>query len=63
MRDESGGETSVAMMQATAFWNGDDSSGAAMLNWPRVGAILVERKMRAGVLVIVDVYEDMTRRR
>ena len=42
-------------MQATDFWNGDDSSGAAMLNRPRVGAILVERKMRAGALVVVDV--------
>ncbi len=40
-------------MQATDFWNGDDSSSAAMLNRPRVGAILVERKMRAGVLVVV----------
>src|SRR5216684_6301245 len=43
------------MMQATDFWNGDDSSDVAMLNRPRVGAILVERKMRAGALVIVDI--------
>ena len=43
------------MMQATDFWDGDDSSDAAMLNRPRVGAILVERKMCAGALVVVDI--------
>ena len=48
------------MMQATDFWNGDDSSGAAMLNRPSVGAILVERKMRAGALVVIDLREHDT---
>ena len=53
--DESGGETFVAVMQATDFWDGDDSSDAALLKWPGVGAILVERKMRTGALVVVDI--------
>jgi|SRR5271165_505799 len=52
---KSGGETFVAMMQATDFWDSDDSSDAAMLNRAGVGAILVERKMRAGAVVVVDV--------
>ena len=43
------------MMQATDFWDSDDSSDAAMLNGAGVGAIFVERKMRAGALVIVDI--------
>jgi hypothetical protein len=43
------------MMQATDFWDGDDSSDAAMLNRAAVGAILIERKMRARALVVVDV--------
>ena len=43
------------MMQATDFWYRYDSSDAAMLNGAGVRAILVERKMRAGVLVVVDV--------
>ncbi|MGO9604506.1 MAG: hypothetical protein ACLQAT_14150 [Candidatus Binataceae bacterium] len=29
---ESGGETFVAMMQATYFWYGDDSSEVALVN-------------------------------
>ena len=43
------------MMQATDFRDGDDSSDAAMLNRAGVGTILVERKMRASALVIIDV--------
>jgi len=43
------------MMQAADFWSGDDSSGAVMLNRAVVGAILVERQMRAGASVVVDV--------
>ena len=45
-------------MQATDFWDGDDSSDAVMLNRAGVGAILVERKMRPSALVIVDVREQ-----
>lgn len=41
------------MMQATDFWDGDDSSDAAMLNRAGLGAILVEREMRASALVVV----------
>jgi hypothetical protein len=41
------------MMQATDFWYRYDSSHTAMLNGAGVGAILVERKMRAGALVVV----------
>ena len=52
---ESGGETFVAMMQAADFWEGDDSSYSAMLNRAGVRAILIERKMRAGALVVVGV--------
>jgi hypothetical protein len=55
LRDESGGETFVPMMQTTDLWDGENSSDAVVLNRPRVRAILVERKMRAGALVIVDV--------
>ena len=42
-------------MQAADFRYGDDSSDAALLNRAGVGAILIERKMRAGALVVVDV--------
>ena len=42
-------------MQATDFWDSDDSSDAAMLNGAGVWAILIEREMRAGALVVVDV--------
>src|SRR5208282_5985932 len=43
------------MMQATDLRDGDHLSDPAWHNRARVGAILVERKMRAGALVIVDV--------
>jgi hypothetical protein len=43
------------MMQATDFWDGDDSSDAAMLNRAGVWTILVEREMCAGSVVIVDI--------
>ena len=39
---ESGGEAFAAMVQATDFRNGDNSSNAAMLNWAGLGAILIE---------------------
>ena len=42
-------------MQATDFWDGDDSSDAAMLNRAGVGAILIEREMCAGSVVVVDI--------
>ena len=43
------------MMQATDFRDGDDSSDAAMLNRAGVGAILVERKMRPGSMIVIDI--------
>ncbi len=43
------------MMQATDLWDGDGSSDSGRLDWARVRTILVERKMRAGALLIVDV--------
>jgi hypothetical protein len=53
--DESGGETFVAMMQAADLRDGDHLSDPAWHDRARVRAILVERKMRAGALVVVDV--------
>ena len=53
--DVSRREALVAVMQAADFRDGDDSSDAAMLNRAGVGAIFIERKMRAGALVVVDV--------
>ncbi len=43
------------MMQATDLRDGDGSSDSGRLDWARVRTILVERKMRASALVIVDV--------
>ena len=43
------------MVQAIDLWNGDDSSDPARHDRARVGAIFVERKMRAGVLVVIEV--------
>ena len=54
-RDESGGETFVAMMQATDLRHGDDSSGPGWLDRARDRAIFIEGKMRAGSMVVVDV--------
>ena len=45
----------ICLVGSGDSYHGDDSSGAAMLNRPRVGAMLGERKMRAGVLVVFDV--------
>ena len=42
-------------MQAGYLRDGDNSSDAAMLNRAGVGAILVERKMSASALVVVDI--------
>src|SRR5713101_2594393 len=55
MRYESCGETFVAMMQAADFRDGDHFSDLAWHDRAGVGAILVERKMRAGPLVVVNV--------
>ncbi len=43
------------MMQAADLRERDRSSNFGRLNWAWVRAILVERKMRAGALVVVDV--------
>jgi hypothetical protein len=54
-RYESGGETFVAVMQAADLGDGDDSSDPGWHDRAGIGAILVEREMRACVVVIVDV--------
>ena len=43
------------MMQTADLRDGHDSSDPAWLDGARVRAILVERQMRAGALVIVDI--------
>ena len=43
------------MMQAADLWDGDHLSDPAWHDRPGVGAVLVERKMRAGALVVVDI--------
>lgn len=45
IRNESGREAFVAMMQATDLRERDDSSNCGRLNWAQVRAILIERKM------------------
>jgi hypothetical protein len=45
----------VAVMQAADFRDGDDSSDPARLDWARVRAILDEREMCAGSVVVVDI--------
>jgi hypothetical protein len=52
---ESGSEPFVAMMQTTDLRNGHDSSHPAWLDGATVRAILIERQMRAGALVIVHI--------
>ena len=42
-------------MQATDFWDGDNLSDSAWHDRAWVGAILVERKVSTGALVIVDI--------
>jgi hypothetical protein len=53
--NESGSDPIVALMQAPDFWDGDNLSDSACLDRTWVGAILVERKMSTGALVVVDV--------
>jgi len=50
-------------MQPTDFRDGDGSSDPLRLDWARVGAILVEREMNAGALVVVDVRGQDARRK
>jgi hypothetical protein len=52
---KSGGDTFVAGMQADDLWDGDHVSDPAWHDRAGIGAILFERKMRAGALVVVDV--------
>ena len=54
-RGESGSEAFVAVMQATDFGMATTSPIPRGMDRTRVGAILVERKMSPGALVIVDV--------
>jgi hypothetical protein len=51
----SGGLSDVAMMQATDFGNLNDPAELRGLDWPSVGWILVERKMRASPMVVREV--------
>jgi hypothetical protein len=51
----SGCEAFVAMMQAANLRNGDHVSDQGWHDRARVRTILVERKMSAGMLVIVDI--------
>ena len=43
------------MMQAADLRKGDDLSSIDLLDRPTVGAVLVQRKVRAGAMVIVDI--------
>jgi hypothetical protein len=51
----SGGETFVTVMQATDLRDGDDSSDRGWHDQARVRAVLLERKMGTGPLVIVAI--------
>ena len=53
--DESGGETFVAMMKAGDLRHGDDSPDPGWHDRTRIRAILIERKMSAGSVVVVDI--------
>jgi hypothetical protein len=48
------------MMQATDLRYGDDSSDPGRLDRAWVGAILIERKVRAGSMVVVDIRRQDT---
>jgi hypothetical protein len=49
------------MMQAADLRKCDWSSDSGRLNWTRVWAILVERQMRAGALIVIDVRGHVLR--
>jgi hypothetical protein len=53
--DELGREALVAMMQPADLRDGDDSAVPRRLDRVRVRAVLVERKMRPGTMVIVHI--------
>ena len=52
---ESSGEAFVAMMQATDLRYGYDAADPGWLDRARDGAILIERKMGAGSMIVVDI--------
>ena len=43
------------MVEATDFANRDDPADFRLLNWPAVGRILVERQVRARLVVVREV--------
>ncbi len=51
----SGRETFIAMMKSTNLWKGDDLALAGRLSRARLRAILPERQMSPGSMVIVEV--------
>jgi hypothetical protein len=53
--DESRREALVAMVQPADLRDRDDSAGPRRLDGARVRAVLVERKMRPGTVVIVHI--------
>src|ERR1022692_3677960 len=53
--NESGGETLVAMMQAAGLRDFDHLSDSARHDRAWVGAILIERKVGAGSMIVVDI--------
>jgi hypothetical protein len=55
IRDQSGGETFVTVMQAIDLRNGDDSADAGWQDGARFRAIFVEREMGARLVVVVDI--------
>jgi hypothetical protein len=58
IRDESGSEAFVAVMQAADFRVGDDSSDPVRLDWTRVRAILA---VRFGERYVVGLSEMTTK--
>src|SRR5271168_4251018 len=55
IRNESGGEAFVAMMQAADLSNGDYLSDPGWHDRARVRTILVERKMSPSSMVVIDI--------
>jgi hypothetical protein len=47
------GLAKVAMVQASDFWKLHDLAGGGPLEGPDVGCVLVEREMRASMMIVV----------
>ena len=50
-----GGLAEVAVVQAADFWELHDLARRGELDWPEAGCVLVEREVRARLMVISDV--------